>query len=270
MTPSRAGATAPAKAKTGQRKAGPRPRPAARTRPRAGTRAAPRRSAPRARRLSGPSSRALPELRPLPALGTIGIGAIRVGRSLQNSPLLDRLLRGRGWIGLLAVLLMGLVALNVSLLKLNAEAGRDADTAKSLRIRNDRLRARVARLASGERLEAVGAKLGLAMPEPGRIRYLSVRSSDARHAAKTIRSAQRSAPVETPPAPAPAPTAAAPEAPAAGSDPAAAQAAPTPGTSTPAPAAPTAPQSQPPAAAAAPATGGEAPVAAAPAQQPQG
>ena len=77
---------------------------------------------------------------------------LRVGRSLQDSTLLERLVRGRGWILLLGTLLFGLVALNVSLLKLNAAAGHSAERAKVLRIQNAKLRGKVSRLASGDRL----------------------------------------------------------------------------------------------------------------------
>lgn len=126
-------------------------------------------------------------LRPLPVLGTIGSHAFRVGRSLPESRLFDRLLRGRAWIVFVGVLLMGLVAINVSLLKLNSEAGRNAEKVKVLRIQNTQLRARVSRLASAERLERTGRDLGLAMSIAGRVRYLSVRPTDARKAAKSIR-----------------------------------------------------------------------------------
>jgi hypothetical protein len=120
-------------------------------------------------------------------LGTIGSHALRAGRSLPDSRLFDRLLRGRAWIMFVGVLLMGLVALNVSLLKLNAEAGRNAERVKVLRIQNTQLRARVSRLASAERLERAGRDLGLAMSIAGRVRYLSVGSTDARKAAKALR-----------------------------------------------------------------------------------
>jgi hypothetical protein len=178
MTSSSAGTSA---AKAGPRPAGrgARPRPAARG-------SAARRSPP-PRRVSGPA-RGLPQLRPLPVLGTIGSHAFRAGRSLHDSPLLDRLLRGRGWIGLLGVLLFGLVALNVSLLKLSAETGRNTEMEKRLRVQNDRLRAKVGELGSGQRIEAAGMKLGMVMPEPKRVRYLSVTSRDARRAAKALRS----------------------------------------------------------------------------------
>jgi hypothetical protein len=82
---------------------------------------------------------------------------------------------------------MGLVGLNVSLLELNAQAGRNAEKVKALRIQNAELRARVSRLASADRLERAGRELGLAMSIAGRVRYLSVRRGDARRAARAIR-----------------------------------------------------------------------------------
>jgi hypothetical protein len=151
-----------------------------------------------ARRVSGPArpprparqtrvARSLTMLRPLPVLGTIGSHAFRAGRSLPDSRLLDRLMRGRAWIVLVGVLLIGLVALNVSLLKLNAEAGHNAEKVKALRIQNTQLRAKVSRLASAERLERTGRDLGLAMSIAGRVRYLSARPGDGLRASKAIR-----------------------------------------------------------------------------------
>jgi hypothetical protein len=99
--------------------------------------------------------------------------------------MLDRLLRGRAWIGLLGVLLIGLVALNVSLLKLNAAAGRNAELAKKLRVENADLRGRVSRLGSGGRLQDAAANLGLVMPTAGSVHYLTSNPAvDARRAAR--------------------------------------------------------------------------------------
>ncbi|MGB2710569.1 MAG: hypothetical protein WBC33_03570, partial [Conexibacter sp.] len=120
-------------------------------------------------------------------LGTIGSHAVRAGKSLHDSGLVDRLVRGRGWVGLLGLLLIGLVALNVGLLKMNAQAGRNAEQARKLRIANTELRGRVTRLSSAERLEAQGLKLGLVMPPPGNIHYLVARGDvDGRAAARRI------------------------------------------------------------------------------------
>jgi cell division protein FtsL len=127
---------------------------------------------------------------------------------LPDSRLLDRLLRGRAWIVLLGVLLIGLVAINVSLLKLNSEAGRNAEKVKALRIQNTQIRAKVSRLASAERLERAGRELGMSMAVAGRVRYLSIRPQDPRQAARAIRTWQdvptfAFAPLPAAPAPAP-------------------------------------------------------------------
>jgi hypothetical protein len=99
--------------------------------------------------------------------------------------MLDRLLRGRTWIGLLGVLLIGLVALNVSLLKINAAAGRNAELARKLRVENADLRGRVSRLGSGGRLQDAAASLGLVMPTAGSVHYLTANPAvDARRAAR--------------------------------------------------------------------------------------
>jgi hypothetical protein len=83
------------------------------------------------------------------------------------------------------VLLIGLVALNVSLLKLNAAAGRNAEIAKKLRVENADLRGRVSRLGSGDRLQEAAARLGLMMPRADDVHYLTANPSlDARRAAR--------------------------------------------------------------------------------------
>lgn len=164
------------------------------TAPRTRSARAPSRTPRVPRRVSGPARRPplkrtvpLLQVRPVPVLGALGVHAARAGRSLPESALFDRLLRGRVWIALLGVLLIGLVALNVSLLKLNAEAGRNAEIAKGLRIRNAQLRAKVSRLASGERLQRAGRDMGLRMSIAGRVRYLSIGQGDARRAARALR-----------------------------------------------------------------------------------
>jgi hypothetical protein len=125
---------------------------------------------------------------PVPPLGALSLRVLRAGRSLQDSTLLERLVRGRGWILLLGALLFGLVALNVSLLKLNAAAGHNAERAKVLRIQNAKLRGKVSRLASGDRLRAAAADMGLVMPEPKKIHYLNARPDrDPRRAVRNIR-----------------------------------------------------------------------------------
>jgi hypothetical protein len=74
------------------------------------------------------------------------------------------------------------------MLKLNREAGRHAETAKALHIRNTELRALVSRLSSTERLQREGQRLGLVMPAAGKVRYVTIGRADARRAAGELRS----------------------------------------------------------------------------------
>jgi len=122
---------------------------------------------------------------PSPALGPIAQRAMGAARTLRDSHAVDRLVRGRVWIGLLCVLLIALVGLNVSLLKLNSAAGRNAEWARKLRVENADLRARTSRLHSAAHIQAEGAKLGLVMPAAADVHYLtSDPARDARRAAK--------------------------------------------------------------------------------------
>ncbi len=99
--------------------------------------------------------------------------------------MVDRLVRGRIWIGFLGVLLIGLVGLNVSLLKLNAAAGRNAEWAKKLRVENADLQARASRLRSAQRIQDAAGAMGLVMPAAADVHYLNVDTGrDARLAVK--------------------------------------------------------------------------------------
>ena len=157
------------------------PQPATRTRhvrPRA-------RSAPaRPRRVSGP-------LRPAPAAGA----AVRRGttgvferiRALPETRFVDGLLRGRAWIWLIGLLLGGIVAMQVSLLKLNAGISRAVTTSATLERQNADLEAGIARMSSGDRVRAEALKEGMVSPLPGGVEYLTVRGErDATRAARRM------------------------------------------------------------------------------------
>ena len=157
-------------------------------------RPAPARRAP-TRRRSGPARRAAaPGARQLPLAA--------LARSLS----LDRLLRGRGWIALVGVLLVGIVFFNVSLLELNSGIARTSERATTLKRENARLRVQLSRLGSSERIQRVAAARGLVLPAPDEVRYLRARRSDARRAAKRITAPQNvPAPAPAPARPAPVP-----------------------------------------------------------------
>lgn len=133
----------------------------------------PARPALAARAATAPS---IPRRRPAtttPLPQRIGPIAISAGRRLRDSQLVDRLVRGRAWIALIGVLLIGLVGLNVSLLKLNAAAGRNAEWAKLLRVENADLQARVSHLRSGQRIQDVARGMGFVMPAAASVHYLT-------------------------------------------------------------------------------------------------
>jgi cell division protein FtsL len=84
-------------------------------------------------------------------------------------------------------MLVGIVAMQVELLKLNAGIGRSMQQATQLTSRNETLRASVAGLGDDQRIESVAAKMGLIMPAPSAVGFLSVPAASAQKAVAVIR-----------------------------------------------------------------------------------
>jgi hypothetical protein len=142
-------------------------------------RATAERSAPsRARRISGPVTA------PRPATNESGNGiALRVFvglRSIPDHSLLDRLVRGRMWIPLLGVLLAGVVATQVEVLRLNASMGHALHQSASLLVRNEALRASVAELSDDARIERLAAGMGMVMPGPTTLSFVNPQTDVSR------------------------------------------------------------------------------------------
>lgn len=68
------------------------------------------------------------------------------------------------WIGLVAGLLAGIVALNVAVLQLRVERGTLAAEIARIRAENAELQAEISRAAAVGRTQAIGSQLGLAEP----------------------------------------------------------------------------------------------------------
>ena len=131
-----------------------------------------RRPAAPARRRSG---RTAPPARRRPAVAAPRTGlAHALGRFVEarTAGLLDRLLRGRLWVGFVGVLLVGIVFLNVSLLQLNQDIARTSVHAAALERQNSGLRERLAAMDSVDRIIRVAQARGMVMPPPGEYRYL--------------------------------------------------------------------------------------------------
>jgi cell division protein FtsL len=112
--------------------------------------------------------------------GTIGARALAFVRRLPDHSLTDRLVRGRAWIPVLGVLLVGIVALQVSILRLNASMGRAIEQSTTLQTKNGELRAQVASLGSVARIERIASAMGMAMATPAQISFLSPGAGGAR------------------------------------------------------------------------------------------
>jgi hypothetical protein len=109
-------------------------------------------------------------------------------RGLPDHSLLDRLIRGRAWIPVLGVMLAGIVAMQVEVLKLGATMGRAIERGSALQTRNELLRESVATLADDQRIiRLASSRLGMIMPAPGGVGFLQARGANTAKAAANIK-----------------------------------------------------------------------------------
>lgn len=108
----------------------------------------------------------------LPKPGSLARSTGAFVLALPESSLLDRIIRGRVWIPLLGVLLVGLVATQVELLKLNAGLGSAIERTSTLQSRNESLHSTVAALSDEQRIETIAAQHGMVMSPPDSVKFL--------------------------------------------------------------------------------------------------
>lgn len=94
------------------------------------------------------------------------------------------------WIAGVAALLAGIVALNVLSLSLTSDSGRLTERSESVAQDNTVLRARLAKQLSSRRVESIAASLGLQVPDPREIVYLSPDGDDPAVAARRLESGE--------------------------------------------------------------------------------
>lgn len=138
--------------------------------------------APRPER--APRAQRAPRMAPRRAAKPSGWGSLRARArvfiaALPDHPLLDRIVRGRAWIPILGILLAGIVAMQVEVLKLSASVGRSLERGTALQSRNEQLRESVAALSDDQRIERLAASMGMVMPAPEAIKFLDVRRGEA-------------------------------------------------------------------------------------------
>src|SRR5439155_13456840 len=85
-------------------------------------------------------------------------------RALPDHRIVDGLLRSRVWIWLVGILLGGIVAMQVSLLKLNAGISRAVEASGTLERQNAELEAGIAKLSNGDLIRAAAVNEGMVDP----------------------------------------------------------------------------------------------------------
>jgi cell division protein FtsL len=123
----------------------------------------------------------------LPGPGGLAHEALAALAALSRNRLLDRLIRGRAWIGLVAFALIGIVAMQLWVVKLGVGIGRALEHSASLQRENSALAIEDSALAAGERIESLAAAEGMVVAPPGALHFDRLQGSlDARLAAAAL------------------------------------------------------------------------------------
>jgi septal ring-binding cell division protein DamX len=117
-----------------------------------------------------------PARRPREETG-IALGLIESLGRLSRNRLLDRLIQGRISIALVAFALIGIVTMQLGLLKLNAGIGRALERTALLQRENAALSIENSEMAAGDRVELQAARLGMELVAPGALHFLAARPS---------------------------------------------------------------------------------------------
>jgi len=154
------------------------------------TRAVPAPARTPARR--APARKPAPKRAPATARPKLAVAAGRTAvavRGLPDSSLMVRMTRGRAWIGVLGVLLVGIVALNVATLSFAASAGKIDEQITALEQENSMLGGREAEHYSTARIRGEAASAGLAMPTTEDPRVIEYEPADLATAAARLAAA---------------------------------------------------------------------------------
>jgi hypothetical protein len=143
----------------------------------------PRRTPPapvrRPRRVSGPAARPAPARGRTKAASTPAI-------AVTTRTLLERLIHGRAWIGIVAFALIGIVTMQLGLLKLNAGIGRALEHEAALQRENSALSVENSEYSAGDTVELQAAHMGMQLVPAGALRFLSGPGSATNQIARAV------------------------------------------------------------------------------------
>jgi hypothetical protein len=157
----------------------------------------PARSRPRARATGAPAlAPPSPRIARRRADRTPGLALRAAGAldGLSQSALLDRLIRSRVWIGLIAFSLIGLVAMQLLALHLNTQVGRVLAREAALQRQNAQLSISASQDSAGGVVEPAAAAEGMTVAPSGSLHFVTVSPSDAAAAIVALRAPLQQAP----------------------------------------------------------------------------
>ncbi|MGH2834587.1 MAG: hypothetical protein ACRDKD_00135 [Solirubrobacteraceae bacterium] len=130
------------------------------------------------RRVSGPArparpSRTAPRIAPRREDHGLALRAVGAYERVSDSALLDRLVRGRLWIGLLAFALIGIVAMQLMVLKLNTGIGTTLAREAALQRSNAQLGIEAATGSGEGRIEPLAAATGMTFAPSGSVHFVA-------------------------------------------------------------------------------------------------
>lgn len=137
-----------------------------------------------------PAPRKAPVRRPGGQLIPIAVGTATAVRNLPDSSLMVRMTRGRAWIAVLGVLLVGIVALNVMTLSLAAGAGHVDQNIQALDEENGFLRGLDAQRSGADRIRHDAAELGLSAAAVDQVGSVRATPQDVEIAARRLAAAE--------------------------------------------------------------------------------
>jgi cell division protein FtsL len=147
------------------------------------------------RRVSGPA-RAPKVPPPRPALARAGSPMrqlLAAAERLSSHRLIDRLVRGRAWLVLITGALIGIVTLQLALLKLNGGVGRTLQAQAQLQRENASLSIENSELAEADRVQTRAAQMGMEFASSTALRSLAANPRvDVRRAASVLSAPVRS------------------------------------------------------------------------------
>jgi hypothetical protein len=137
-----------------------------------------------------PPVRKPPARRPGGQLIPIAVGTATAVRNLPDSSLMVRLTRGRAWIAVLGVLLVGIVALNVLTLSFAASSGHIAQNIQALEEDNSVARSRDAQKSGAGRIRHAAAALGLSAAAVDQVGSVQASPQDVETTARRLAAAE--------------------------------------------------------------------------------